>query len=288
MKWFKHDSDANTDAKLKRVRMKYGMEGYGLYWYCLELIASGVDKHRLTFELEHDSEIIAYDTGIHRERVEEMMCYFVDLSLFENVSGTVTCLKMANRTDEYIAKMLRGGSGQTPDKLPTQSGPSTDKVPSTRTEQNRLDQTRGEEKRTNQTDDDALASGVPQCPHQSIIDLYHETCLALRRVGEWTPERQKLLRSRWRENTDRQSLDWWRGYFERVAASDFLCGRTDNSDFTADLEWLVRPKNMPKVLEGKYDNSSRANGARKPKGYVDNSAVAEEAKRLFRERNAKE
>ena len=37
MKWFKHDSNANTDAKLKRVRMKYGMQGYGLYWYCLEI-----------------------------------------------------------------------------------------------------------------------------------------------------------------------------------------------------------------------------------------------------------
>ena len=33
MKWFKHDANASIDAKLKRLRLKYGMEGYGVYWY---------------------------------------------------------------------------------------------------------------------------------------------------------------------------------------------------------------------------------------------------------------
>ena len=136
MKWFKHDSNANTDAKLKRVRMKYGMEGYGLYWYCLELIASGVDTHNLTFELEHDSEIISFDTGIHRERVEEMMQYFVEAGLFENAHGTITCLKMANRTDEYIGKLLRTNSGQTPD---------TQRRKSRLIEENRIEEIRKEE-----------------------------------------------------------------------------------------------------------------------------------------------
>ena len=30
MKWFKHDSDANLDAKLQNVLLDYGLEGYGL------------------------------------------------------------------------------------------------------------------------------------------------------------------------------------------------------------------------------------------------------------------
>ncbi|MBL4853835.1 MAG: DUF4373 domain-containing protein, partial [Robiginitomaculum sp.] len=59
MKWFKHDSSASLDSKLKLVRLKYKMEGYGLYWYCLELIAADAEKHNLTFELEHDAELIS-------------------------------------------------------------------------------------------------------------------------------------------------------------------------------------------------------------------------------------
>ena len=129
MKWFKHDSDAMLDSKLQRVRMKYGMEGYGLYWFLLECIARNVDQNNLTFELEEDSEIIAAMTGIHRERIEETMRYMVDLRLFESAEGTVTCLKMATRTDEYTQKIIRSISGHTPDNIRL-----------IRTEQNRTEQ----------------------------------------------------------------------------------------------------------------------------------------------------
>lgn len=118
MKWFKHDANAVLDSKLKRLRLKYGMEGYGLYWYCLECIARNVEQHNLTFELEEDAELIAADTGINREIVEEMMRYMVDLGLFENQEGTITCIKMAKRADEYTLKLLRSVSGQSPEKVP--------------------------------------------------------------------------------------------------------------------------------------------------------------------------
>ena len=134
MKWYKHDANANCDAKLRKVRLKYGMEGYGLYWYCLELIAQNVEKHNLSFELEHDAEIIAADVGIHFELVQEMMTFMVELGLFEQENGIITCLKLARRTDEYTSKIIKQlGS------VPILSRQSPDKVRSNRTEQNRLD-----------------------------------------------------------------------------------------------------------------------------------------------------
>ena len=107
MKWFKHDSTANMDAKLQEVLLDYGLEGYGLYWYCLELIAGKVEPGNLTFELEHDCRIIARNTGSTAQRVQEMMTRFVDLGLFENSQGTITCLKMAKVSDDYTAKLIR-------------------------------------------------------------------------------------------------------------------------------------------------------------------------------------
>lgn len=126
MKYFKHDSDAAQDAKLRRLRMKYGMEGYGVYWFILELIARNVDKHNLTFELEHDAELISADTGIHHERVQEMMRFMVDLSLFQNISGVITCLKMASRTDEYTQKLI--AAAEKAGSVPRLSGESPDSV----------------------------------------------------------------------------------------------------------------------------------------------------------------
>lgn len=121
MLWFKHDSDAGNDAKLRKLRHKYGAIGYGIYWYCLELIARNVGKNNLTFELEHDAELIAEDFKLSSELVAEMMTYMVNLGLFENTNGIITCLKMSTRTDEYTQKLI-SKSKKTPDNIPTISG----------------------------------------------------------------------------------------------------------------------------------------------------------------------
>ncbi len=102
MKWIKHDTDANQDAKLQNVLLDYGLEGYGLYWYCLELIGSKVDKDNINFDLEHDARIIARNTGSTPTRVEEMMRYFVDQHLFESTDNVITCLAIAKRLDKSM------------------------------------------------------------------------------------------------------------------------------------------------------------------------------------------
>ena len=107
MKWFKHDTDANMDAKLQEVMLDYGLEGYGLYWYCIELIAQRVNGDNLTFELEHDCRIIARNTGSTPQKVEQMMKSFIHLGLLNADNGHVFCLKLASRCDDFTAKAVR-------------------------------------------------------------------------------------------------------------------------------------------------------------------------------------
>lgn len=98
-----------------------------------------------------------------------------------------------------------------------------------------------------------------ECPHQEIIDAYHELVPTGRQVRTWGAERQKKLRARWREDAKRQSIDWWRSFFAYISKSDFLTGRTHSSQrapFEIDLEWIVSPANFSKILEGKYENRS--------------------------------
>lgn len=98
-----------------------------MYWYCLELIAGEVSKNKITFELEHDAEIIAHDTGVHYERVNEMMAYMVDLGLFEQDTGVITCLKMAQRLDQSMTsssemrKMISNIKSNNHDRVMTKS-----------------------------------------------------------------------------------------------------------------------------------------------------------------------
>ncbi|MBI9080426.1 MAG: hypothetical protein JEY79_11880 [Pseudodesulfovibrio sp.] len=107
--------------------------------------------------------------------------------------------------------------------------------------------------------DNDIADGNNQpssCPHQEIVQLYHHILPELRRVRIWNSVRQSYLRSRWREDPARQNLDWWKGFFEYVRTCPWLMGTADNGKesklFQADLEWLVRPQNFIKTVEGKY------------------------------------
>ena len=144
MKWFKHDANAVLDTKLRKVRAKYGLAGYGLYWYCLECVARNVEKHNLTFELEEDAHIISLDTELSQEVVQEMMLFMCELGLFENVNGIITCLKMADRSDEYTQKLMRSLQG-----VGIKSGDCRDKIPPNRREEKRIEQnnTRAKPKR---------------------------------------------------------------------------------------------------------------------------------------------
>lgn len=90
------------------------------------------------------------------------------------------------------------------------------------------------------------------CPHQKIIALYHKILPELTNVVTWTKQRQGYLKTRWSEDISRQNSSYWTNLFYKIKESDFLMGRVNS--FKADLEWIVRPTNFVKIIEGKYDN----------------------------------
>lgn len=109
-------------------------------------------------------------------------------------------------------------------------------------------------------DKPAGAGVVDPCPHQQIIDAYHRILPMGRQVREWTPARAAALRSRWRDNPKRQSVEWWERFFGYVAKSDFLTGKTQSGDrrpFEVSLDWLVKSENMAKVIEGAYHEAEK-------------------------------
>ena len=88
-------------------------------------------------------------------------------------------------------------------------------------------------------------------PHKEIIDLYHTILPELPRVKVFTKKRNSMLNARWFEDTKRQSLDWWDGYFKHVRESKFLMG--DNKGvWQANFEWLITSSKLTNVIEGVY------------------------------------
>jgi hypothetical protein len=97
----------------------------------------------------------------------------------------------------------------------------------------------------------------PDCPHQQIIDLYHEVLPMCPQVRDWTPARATALRARWNEDEKRQNLQFWRRLFEYVRTCPFLVGQVSgrgNKPFFAALPWICKPENFAKIREGRYEN----------------------------------
>ena len=177
MKWYKHDTDATSDAKIRKLLIRHGAVGYAVYFHALELIASEVDESKLTFELEHDSEIIADNLKVRGtseksgiEIVEEVMRYIVSLGLFENSEGKITCLKMLHRLDQSMTsnpKMRQriAAAKKNHDPVMIESCYSHERL-----EETRLDKNRKEQKRKA----DAHIEGFPinQTTHDKLVDEY--------------------------------------------------------------------------------------------------------------------
>lgn len=95
-------------------------------------------------------------------------------------------------------------------------------------------------------------------PYSKIVDLYHEICTSLPRIKALSQSRKGYIKARWQEHPD---MEFWKEFFSEVESCKFLTGKADYKDrkpFYADLEWLTRPNNFLKVLEGKYRDKEEA------------------------------
>jgi hypothetical protein len=109
------------------------------------------------------------------------------------------------------------------------------------------------------------SGGLPNCDHEKVIALYHQHLPTLRRVEVWNETRKGYLRQRWREVAEELAkqkdiqvsdiLAWFTEFFVHIGTSKFLTGRVNSKDgrpFLADLEWILKPSNFAKIVEGKY------------------------------------
>lgn len=100
--------------------------------------------------------------------------------------------------------------------------------------------------------EDIPIPGKNDCPHEKIIDIYHEILPMLPRVRQWTPKRQKHLKARWVSSMEYQDLEWWSRFFRYIADCPHLIGKNDRQ-WTANLEWICQESNFVKILEGNYE-----------------------------------
>ena len=289
--YFPHDFNARNDPKLQDVMIELGLEGIGAYWCMIEQL----------YEQEGQLPVkalkgIAFTLHMDFSKLQRLISEF-DLFLIEGdvlTSPAVTKrreamieksntakMKIAKRwkkkadkedtnvskSDTGVSKSDTGVSNSDTDVIQmckkSDTGVSksdTDVIP---IKENK----RKEKKEYNISSNDdksnmTLDSSAGGVNYQGIIQFYNSTMeqsgATIPKVKSIEGTRKKHVSARIREYGKNAFADMIR----KAAASDFLNGRNERG-FTATFDWLIRPSNFIKVIEGNYDsnkNYSNSNG----------------------------
>lgn len=85
--------------------------------------------------------------------------------------------------------------------------------------------------------------------YQQIADMYNETCVSFPKCTALSESRKKAIKARLKT----YSVSDFRKLFEKAQKSSFLKGK-NNSNWSANFDWLIKDNNMVKVLDGNYDD----------------------------------
>ena len=89
---------------------------------------------------------------------------------------------------------------------------------------------------------------------KQVVDLFHSICISYPSVRTLSDSRKKAIKARLKT----YSIDDFRTLFEKAEASSFLKGSNDRN-WSANFDWLIKDANMAKVIDGNYDNKAGSN-----------------------------
>ena len=94
-------------------------------------------------------------------------------------------------------------------------------------------------------------AGESECAE--VVSRFNSICVSLNKVSRMTEPRRKAVQSAL-QAVGQEKL---KELFRKAEASDFLTKR-NSSGWKAGFDWLMKPENYTKVLEGNYDNRNSA------------------------------
>lgn len=103
----------------------------------------------------------------------------------------------------------------------------------------------------NQQADDAKPQ-QERIDYAAISQAFHEHLAALPQPRDMTEKRKKAIRSIVKRGGRYAEPDFFARFFAYVAKSDFLMGRSSNQWHGCCFDWLLKPENFQKIIEGNY------------------------------------
>lgn len=239
--YFSHDSNARNDEKILAVRMRHKSDGYATYFMLLERLREATDYLSIK-----DYNMLAFDFRVSAEVVKSVV---EDFGLFEFTDDgkyfySLSFLERMKIKDENAKKRSEAGRKGMESRWGKQSNNNVIT--------NNNNETNSDNKPITSKVKKSKGKESKEEVYGEIIDFFNENCVSLPSV-KLTPKRRGNIRARIREHSIPEVYEM----LKNAGASSFLAGQ-NRRDWQATFDWLFRPNNFVKVLEGNYKDKNHS------------------------------
>ena len=257
VKWIKLSVGLPDSKKLRQIRVLPNGDTIALMWVFLMCLAGDVNDNGMVYftpEIPFTDEMLAEQFRMDVNTVRLGLKTFQQFGMIEVVDDMI-CLAAWEKwqavdklTEIREQTRLRVEKHRAKQKLAL--GNVTCNV--TVTECNATEEDKEEEL---ETELDIREREREAAPLQQIADLYNSICKSFPALRSLSDSRKKAIKAR----LNTYSVDDFKAVFEKAEASSFLKGSNDRN-WTATFDWLVKDANMAKVLDGNYDDKKKVGG----------------------------
>ena len=267
VKWIKITTDIFDDEKILLIESLPDAYAIITVWFKLLCLAGKQNNNGVFMmgRIAYTDKMLATIFRMNELTVKMALQTFEQFGMVEIVDGVITIPNWNKHQslDAYERKKERDKLYQAERRANQRAliAESSDKSSDSHTTQSSYvavseeDKEREEERdiriRDN-TEKNAPASSEAAPPsenisYQQIADLYNSICKSFPQVRSLSDARRKAIKARLKTYT----VDDFRAVFENAENSSFLKGSNDRN-WSANFDWLIKDSSMAKVLEGTY------------------------------------
>lgn len=292
--YFQHDYNARNDPKLQALIVEMGVAGIGIYWCLVEMlyeqdgempissiksIAYNLHVKQKTVErVIKDFGLFDYDDD-KSENVEKSPKMFRNKSVLKRLNRIIDISEKRKRAIETRWKSKRNSESNEykcntneykndTNEVQTEYKSNTPIIKEKEIKEKEIKEEgsslRSEPLSTKTVDAQAEETKVEFVKSEEeiylddfcrkVADYFNEKMQGkeITKIKQLTSARKASIKARLKESSEADVF----AAIDKTSESDFLNG-CGNREFKASFDWLFRPRNYIKVLEGNYDNNRK-------------------------------
>jgi predicted phage replisome organizer len=250
VKWIKITTDMFDNRKIKHLRKLPDGNNIVLIWVMLLTMAGRCNTNGMIFLTEnipYTSKMLADELDFEENTVNlalqalEQLNMIVTNGDFFKIAGWEE-YQSVDRLSEIREYNRIAKQKEREKKKLLQSNVNDMSMTSQRCQDTDIDKDKEEDKEREKD---------KRINYQLIADMYNDICISFPRLTVLSDKRKQAIKARLNKYTVEQIKE----VFEKAEASDFLKG-SNNIDWQANFDWMMKDSNFAKILDGNYENKT--------------------------------